>query len=94
MASRSDEVQKCVNTVVSEAGVTLDTGLLGEDVIILTLEIATNLGETAHVKSMGGKGQYWGRHDEPSLVINLITKARGIDNGQRDAGAFLVEIKL
>ena len=43
MASGRDEVEKCVNTVVAEAGVTLDTGLLCENVVILPLEVTNNL---------------------------------------------------
>lgn len=30
----------------------------------------------------------------PSLVINLVTETRGIDNGQGDAGAFIVKLEL
>lgn len=48
MAGRSDEVEKDVDTIVTEAGVTLDTRLLGENVIVLTLEVADNL-----AKAMG-----------------------------------------
>ena len=43
MTGRSDEVKHGVNTVVPEARVTLDTGLLGENIIVLSLEVADNL---------------------------------------------------
>lgn len=43
--SRRDEVEHGVNAVVPEARVTLDTGLLGENVVVLPLEVADNLGE-------------------------------------------------
>ena len=43
MASRSDKVQHSMDAVVTETWVTLDTRLLREDVIILSLEIADNL---------------------------------------------------
>jgi hypothetical protein len=42
MAGRSNEVQKSVNTIVAEAGVTLDTRLLRKNIIILALKIANN----------------------------------------------------
>ena len=47
MASRGDEVEHGVNTIVSEAGVTLDTRLLSKNVIVLPLEVADDLGEAA-----------------------------------------------
>lgn len=43
MASRSDEVEHSVDTVVSESGVSLDSRLLGQDIIILSLEVSNNL---------------------------------------------------
>lgn len=50
MARGGDEVQKSVHPVVPEAGITLDTRLLRENVIILTLEVAYNLLEAARCK--------------------------------------------
>lgn len=43
MTSRGDKVKKSMDTVVAEAGVTLDTGLLCKNIIILAFEIANNL---------------------------------------------------
>jgi len=40
-----DEVEKNVNTVVAESWVTLDPGLFGENVIVLSLEVSYNLGK-------------------------------------------------
>lgn len=45
MAGGGDEVEKYVYTVVAEAGVTLDTGLLGKNVVVLSLKIANDLSE-------------------------------------------------
>jgi hypothetical protein len=42
MAGGSDEVEQSMDTIVAEAGVTLDTGLLCENVVVLSLEIANN----------------------------------------------------
>lgn len=43
MASGGDEVEEDVDTVVAETRVTLDTRLLGQNVIILALEVADDL---------------------------------------------------
>lgn len=45
MTCRGNEVQHSVYTVVPESGVTLDTRLLGQDVVILSLEITHDLRE-------------------------------------------------
>ena len=47
MAGRRDEVQENVDAVVPEARVTLDAGLLSENVIVLSLEISNDLSEAA-----------------------------------------------
>jgi hypothetical protein len=36
-----------MHPVVPEAGITLDTRLLGEDIVILTLQVPHDLGEAA-----------------------------------------------
>ena len=41
-----DKVEEGVNTVVPEAGVTLDTRLLGQDVVVLAFEVADDLLES------------------------------------------------
>jgi hypothetical protein len=47
MAGGCDEVEQDVDTVVAESGVTLDTRLLGQNVIVLALEVANNLAKAA-----------------------------------------------
>lgn len=42
MTGRGDKVEECMNTVVPKAGVTLDTGLFSENIIILAFKIANN----------------------------------------------------
>ena len=49
MAGRGDEVEKGVDTVVSEARVTLDTRLFRQDIIVLALEVSDNFGEAGLV---------------------------------------------
>ena len=47
MTCRRDEVEEDVDTVIAEARVTLDARLFGENVVVLSFEVAYNLGETA-----------------------------------------------
>lgn len=42
MTSRGNEVQHSMHTVVPESGVSLDTRLLGQDIVILSLKITDN----------------------------------------------------
>ena len=43
MSSWGDEVEQGVYAVVTEPGVTLDAGLLREDVVVLAFKVANNL---------------------------------------------------
>jgi hypothetical protein len=43
-----DEVEQDVNTVVAESRVTLDTRLLGENVVVLALEVADDFAEAGY----------------------------------------------
>lgn len=43
MASGGDEVEHGMHTIVPEARVTLDTRFLGQNVIVLPLEVADDL---------------------------------------------------
>lgn len=43
MASGSDEIEHGMDTVISETRVSLDTGFLGQNVVVLSLEVAYNL---------------------------------------------------
>jgi hypothetical protein len=49
MASRCNEVQQNVDTVVAESGVTLNTRFLCKNVIVLALEIANDLSEAVRL---------------------------------------------
>ena len=46
VAGWGNEVEQAVNTIVPEPGVTLDTRLFGQNVIILAFEVTHNLLET------------------------------------------------
>ena len=75
VAGWGDEVKQNVDTVVAESWVTLDAGLLSENVIVLSLKVSLNLGEA-------------------SFVVDLVSEAWGVDDGQRDARSFLIQLQL
>lgn len=47
VTSRGDEVEKRMDTVIPETRVTLDTGLLGENVVVLSLQVTHDFLEAA-----------------------------------------------
>ena len=48
MARRRDEIEESVHSVVAEARVTLDTALLGQNIVVLALEVAHDLLEAIY----------------------------------------------
>lgn len=92
MASGGDEVEHGMDSVVSEAGVTLDTRLLGENVVVLSLEVTDDLGEAVTRVSMSYWGAFARERSSPGLVVDLVSESGGINNGQGDAGALLVQL--
>lgn len=68
-----------MDTVVAESGITLDTRLLSENIIVLAFEIANDLTEAR--SSSAAVLFVYERCALPCLVVNLISKSRGIDNG-------------
>lgn len=51
MSSGRDKIEKGVNTIVAEAGITLDTGLLCKNIIILSFKIADNLAKALNLSA-------------------------------------------
>jgi len=45
MTRRRDEVKQCMNTIVSESGITLNARFLCQDVIVLMFKVADDLRE-------------------------------------------------
>ena len=43
MSSGRDKVQEYMNTIVTEAGIALDTRFFSQNIIVLTLEVANDL---------------------------------------------------
>jgi hypothetical protein len=79
VAGWCDEVQHNVNTVVAESRVTLDTRLLGDNAIVLALEISDDLLEAASWSASASSLQ---RGNIPGLVVDLVTEAGCVDDGQ------------
>jgi hypothetical protein len=95
VTSRSDEIEKDVNTVVAEPWVTLDPRLLGKNVIVLSLEVTDDLG-----KAIVSQPTYHSRPQEgvwrgvPCFIVDLVAESRGVYNGEGDARAFFVQFEL
>lgn len=79
-----------MDTIVTEPRVTLDPRFFGKNIIILALEISYNLSKTDE-----GAMSAWTNHELcrclPSLVVDLISKSRCIDDGQGNSGSLLVK---
>jgi hypothetical protein len=95
MTGRRDEVEHGMDSVVSEPGVSLDTRFLGQDIIVLSLEVAYNLGEAGRVLARFMLVRT-NRHQRylPCFIVDLVAKAGRIDDSQRDAGALLIKFQL
>ena len=96
MSGGGDEVEEGVHTVVAEAGVTLDPALLGQDVVVLALEVAHDLAEAADASQSSWLAtaavRLEHRASARELVVDLVTESRGVDDGERDPDALLLEL--
>lgn len=94
VASGCDEVEKHVNAIVPETGVTLDPGLLCKNIIVLALKVADNLAKAISGVLVGRGAVGFVRGDMPGLVVNLVTETGGVDDGQGDTSALLIQFEL
>jgi hypothetical protein len=82
VSCRSDEVEESMNTIIAETRITLDTGLLCKNIIVLSFQITDNLTEA------NSPCQYFFSFREgrlpflPCLVVNLVSKAGSVYNCQ------------
>lgn len=53
MTGGCDKVEQDVDTVVAESGVTLDTGLLSQNVVVLALEVANDFAKATYACQYG-----------------------------------------
>jgi len=78
-----------MNAVVAEARITLDTRLLGKDVIVLPFEVTNDFREailrSAHCHFPTPKLHV------PCFVVDLVAETWRINNGQGNASAFFIE---
>lgn len=51
MAGRSDKVEEGVHSVVAEAGVTLDTRLFSENIVVLPLDVTGDFTKPGRVSA-------------------------------------------
>lgn len=98
MTSRCDEVKHSVDTVVPESGVTLDTRLLGQNIIVLSLEIANNLGEARFWQAVLVTSRQTRKLIVPGIIpcfiIDLVAETGSVDDGQGDASTLLIQLKF
>jgi hypothetical protein len=89
----SDEVEKRVHAVVPEAGVTLNPAFLSQDVVILPLEVSNDLGEAVRAFNSGSaKAPPHSGKDVRELVVDLVTEPGSVDDSERNAHSFLLEL--
>jgi hypothetical protein len=89
-----------MNSVVPEARITLDARLLRKLIVVLSFKEAHNPRETRMVLLVLllviASYLYTVKpvSYSPSLVINFVSEARRVDDGEEDAGAFLLQLYL
>ena len=70
-----------MNTIISEAGITLDTGFFSNNIIVFALEVSNDVGKAASLGEHGLCRQETS-FGSPGFIVYLIAKAWCIDNGQ------------
>lgn len=103
MAGRSDKVQERMDTVIIKPRVTLDTRLLGENIVVLALEVARDLLEAIMFHPTLVSGLKRTTRDAslfrepqlnslPRLIVNLVTETGGIDDSQGNPSSLLLKL--
>src|SRR5205085_7835708 len=57
MTGRSDEVEKGVDSVIPESGVSLNPGLFSEDIVVLSFQVTGDFGETGLIVDLNTKSR-------------------------------------
>lgn len=95
MASRSDEVEQGVNTIITESWITFNARLFCKNVVVLPFEIANDFSEAARMMLVRGHLNHTVQIlVSPSLVIDLVSKARSINDSQRYARSLLIQFQF
>lgn len=92
MASRRDEIEKCVNSVVPEARVTLDTGLLRQNIVILAFQVSNDLLEAAQTVKVTFVGQLKYRVLLTRTRCQCCRQSRGYPLWSRQCGHHLPQV--
>lgn len=73
MTGRSDEVEQGVDSVVSETRITLDSRFFGQNVVVLSLEIADDFAKGRLVVDLisEARGINYGQRNPRTLFVNL-----------------------
>lgn len=91
MASRWDEVQQGVDTVVSEARKTADSRLLGKNVVVLALEVSNDFLEAAANGGWNSSLREMDRMDLRRLVVDIVAKSGSVNDSECNTDTVLFE---
>ena len=78
-----------MHSVVSEAWIALNSGLFRQNVIVLTFEVADNFLKPRQTSQR--ENGYQKRRHVRKLIIDIVAKPRGINNGKSNTYALLLE---
>lgn len=95
MASWGNEIEHCVDSVIHEPRITLDSRLFREVIVVLLLKIPYNLREATSTWSMLlGLSCAVGNSHLPCLIVDVFSETGRVDNSQRNAGPVLFKFDL
>lgn len=93
MSGRSDKVEHGVDSIIPEARISLNARLLRKLIVVLLFQVAGNLREAEMALSVLLTASYRdrvnSRYFSPRLVINIVSEAGRVDDGEGDAGTIL-----
>lgn len=78
MSSWRDEIEQSVHTVITEAGVTLDTRLFSKNVIVLAFKISNDLLES--VPNISYMAFTKASNHIRELVVDIVPESGGVDD--------------
>ena len=89
MSSGRNEVEQSMYPVVAEAWITLDTRLLGQDVVVLAFEVVHDFLK-ANKEFIDGENGIRGKNLRV-LVVNIVSKSWRINNSEGDTNAIFLK---
>ena len=90
MAGGGDEIEQDMHAVVPEAGVTLDTRLLREDVVVLALEVTNDFLEAGSDYSDATKEARAAYIRK--LIVDVVTETGSIDDRKGNPDTILLQL--